>query len=158
MTHPTLIATFLSQHRLALVGVSNRPDDFSRAVMKEMLARGYDMIPVRPDGDTIEGRPVYARLQDVPGKLDGAILMTPPKVTASVVRDAAEAGVPRVWMHRGGGPGAVEPRAVAFCQEHGIEVIPGECPFMFLGSGGIHRLHGLLRKLTGRYPHRSRAA
>jgi hypothetical protein len=55
-------------------------------------------------------------------------------------------------MYRAAGKGAVSPKAVAFCQERGIEVIAGECPFMFLPSGGVHRLHGFFRKITGRYP------
>jgi hypothetical protein len=56
-------------------------------------------------------------------------------------------------MHRGIGAGAVSPRAVSFCHEQGMEVIAGECPFMFLStSGGIHRIHGFLRKITGHYP------
>jgi hypothetical protein len=62
-------------------------------------------------------------------------------------------------MYGAGGRGASSPKAVAFCREHGIEVIPGQYPFMFLsGTSGIHRLHGFVRKITGRYPRHSKAA
>ena len=41
----------------------------------------------------------------------------------------------------------------------GMEVIPGQCPFMFLpGAQGVHRLHGFFRRITGRYPQHRRAA
>jgi hypothetical protein len=51
-------------------------------------------------------------------------------------------------MHRGTGHGAVSEEAVAFCRAHGIVVIAGECPYMFLPRAGFaHRLHGFLRRL-----------
>jgi hypothetical protein len=56
-------------------------------------------------------------------------------------------------MYRAGGQGAVSEDAVRFCREHEIQVIPGQCPFMFWPDAGIgHRLHGFIRKITGRYP------
>ena len=42
------IDKFLSNHRIALVGVSRNPQDFSRAVFRELTARGYDVVPVNP--------------------------------------------------------------------------------------------------------------
>jgi hypothetical protein len=56
-------------------------------------------------------------------------------------------------MYRATGRGAVGMHAIEFCQEHGIQVIPGECPFMFLAeTAAIHRWHGFVRKIMGRYP------
>jgi predicted CoA-binding protein len=153
MTSRATIDRFLGGHRFALVGVSSRPGDFSRMVLRELTRRGYEVVPVRPDLGEVEGVTAYARVQDVPGKLDGAILMTPPAATETVVRDCAQAGVQRVWMHRGAGAGAVSAGAVTFCREQGIEVVEGECPLMFLsGAGFVHRAHGAWRRLWGSYP------
>lgn len=67
------------------------------------------------------------------------------------MRECAEAGVRRVWLHRGAGRGAVSDEAVAFCRAQGIAVVAGECPYMFLPKAGLlHRLHGLLRRLGKR--------
>jgi hypothetical protein len=56
-------------------------------------------------------------------------------------------------MYRAGGAGAVSPSAVEFCKSHGIAVVAGECPFMlFPGGSWFHRLHGLVKKITGSYP------
>ncbi len=151
MTDRGTVDRFLAARRIAVVGVSSHAADFSRVVFHELAGHGYDVVPVRPGLDEVEGRKAFARLQDVPGPVDGALLMTPPARTDEVVRDAAAAGVPRVWMHRGVGHGAVSDDAVAFCRAHGIDVVPGECPLMFLGDG-IHRAHARWRSLTGRYP------
>src|ERR1039457_2588406 len=138
------IQDFLDHKRIALVGVSRQPNDFSRSVFREFLHRGYDMVPVNPDVPEVDGRACYRRLPDI---------QPPAEVTAQLVPDCKEAGVKRVWMFRGAGPGAATANTVVACEEQGMSVIPGECPFMFLpGSSFIHRAHGFLRKIRGAYP------
>jgi predicted CoA-binding protein len=135
------------------VGVSRAPGDFSRAVFRAFVERGYDAVPVNPAGGEPEGHPSVARVGDVQPPPEGALLLTPPSRTAQVVRECADAGVKRVWMHRAGGQGAVSPEAVALCRERGIDVVDGECPFMFLShSGFVHGVHRFFRRLGGRLP------
>lgn len=148
-----LIREFLAQPRLAVVGVSHLPKDFSRALFRELQGRGYDLVAVNPAAQEIEGVPCYARVQDVHPAVENALLLTSPAATNVVVQDCAAAGIKRVWMYRAGGKGAVSPEAVAYCEAHGMEVIPGECPFMFLPRGAwYHRAHGWVRKIRGAYP------
>lgn len=150
------IEDFLAQKRIAMVGISREPHSFSVALFEELIRRGYDVIPVNPSTPNVMGRRCFARVQDIQPPVEAALLMTSPAVTDTVVSDCAAAGIHRVWMYRAGGSGAVSPKAVAFCQDHGIQVVPGQCPFMFLPAAGtIHRLHGFVRKITGRYPHRN---
>jgi len=144
---------FLAQRRIALVGVSHRPADMSRTLFRELRARGYDVVPVNPEVQSVDGVPCMHRLQDIRPPVDGALLMTPPAATEHVVRDCAEAGVPRVWMHRGAGQGAVSPQAASFCRDHGIAVVEGACPYMFLPRAAFfHRGHGFFLRLFGRHP------
>jgi predicted CoA-binding protein len=148
------IDRFLSARRLAVVGVSRNEKDFSRAVLRALLERGYDAVPVNPAGGEAEGRPCERRLGDVRPPVEAALLLTSPAVTEEVVQDCANEGVKRVWMHRGAGQGAVSSRALAFCRERGMDVVDGACPFMFLPSTGFpHGLHRLALRLTGRLPH-----
>jgi predicted CoA-binding protein len=147
------IREFLSQKRIALIGISREPRSFSVMLFRELLQRGYDVVPVNPHTPNVLGHACFAHVQDVTPPVKAALLTTSPQVTETVVTDCAQAGIRLVWMHRGVGAGAISPRAVAFCQAQGIEVIAGECPFMFLnGSGGVHRIHRFLHKITGRYP------
>jgi predicted CoA-binding protein len=147
------IQDFLDHKRIALVGVSRQPTDFSRSVFREFLNRGYDMVPVNPDVLDVEGRTCYAHLQDIQPPVDGVLFMTPPEVTAQLVPDCQAAGVKRVWMFRGAGHGAASNNTVVACEEQGMSVIPGECPFMFLpGTSWFHRFHGFVRKIRGAYP------
>lgn len=152
------IEDFLAQKRIAMVGVSRETPSICASLFKELCRRGYDVVPVNPKVRELMGRKCFARLQDIEPPVDAALLMTSPRVTAAVVSDCLESGIRRVWMFRGGGQGAVSEKAIELCRQKGIAVVPGECPFMFLPqSGGVHWLHGFLRKLTGGYPKRSRA-
>lgn len=152
------IDEFLAQKRIALVGISREPKEFSILLFEEFCRRGYEVVPVNPNTPDVLGRRCFARVQDIQPPVDAAILMTSPEVTDAVVRDCAEAGIPRVWMYRAAGHGAVSSKAVEFCRAHGIQVVPGECPFMFWSDAHAgHRLHGFIRKITGRYPRHSRA-
>jgi uncharacterized protein len=136
-----------------MVGISREGRDFSVSLFEEMSRRGYDMVPVNPNTSEALGRPCFARVQDIRPPVDAVLLMTSPAVTDTVVKDCAPASIRRVWMYRAGGKGAVSPEAVRFCEEHAIQVVPGQCPFMFWPDAGTgHRLHGFIRKITGRYP------
>ena len=126
---------FLSRKCMAVVGVSRNPKGFTRSLLREFARRGYDVVAVHPGVCQLEGRPGYARLSDVDPPVEGALLLTTPAVTDSVVRDCADASVPRVWMYRAAG--AVSRQAVCFCESRGMSVVAGECPFMFFPQVGF---------------------
>jgi predicted CoA-binding protein len=153
MTNLQDIRSFLALRRLAVVGVSRRPNDFTRMLFREFRQRGYDLVPVNPALAEVDGIPCVAKIQDVSPPAEGALLLTSPSVTEKVLEGCLEAGIQRVWLYRAAGAGAVSATSISFCQSHGISVVGGECPFMFLPeTGWFHRLHGFCRKLTGKYP------
>jgi predicted CoA-binding protein len=147
-----VIEDFLAQKRLAMVGVSRKMQDFSVLLFKELRQRGYDVVPVNPLASDILGERCFARVQDIRPPVDTVLLMTSPSVTDTVVKDCADAGIRRIWLYRSAGEGAVSAKALQFCKEKGIQVVPGECPFMFLPGNGLHALHGFIRKITGSFP------
>ncbi len=149
------IDDFLAQKRIAMVGISRNPASFSVKLCEEFLRQGYDVVPVNPNTPESLGQRCFARVQDIQPPVQAALLMTSPEVTDTVVKDCAEAGILRIWMYRAGGKGAVSTDAIQFCQERGIQVVPGQCPFMFWrDAAAVHHVHGFIRKITGRYPRR----
>lgn len=146
MTPMERIQDFLGRRRFAIVGVSRRSNDFSRALFREFRDRGYDPVPVNPDAVEIEGRPCFPRVGAIEPPVDGVLFMTPPAMTAKLIQDCP--GIRSMWMYRDPGP-----EAMRFCEANGIAAIAGECPFMFLpGEAWYHRLHGFVRKIGGTYP------
>ena len=153
MTEMERIRDFLAQPRLAIVGVSREPLDFSRRLLREFRQAGYDAVAVNPEADELDTQPCFHSVQEIRPPVDTVLLMTSPAVADTVVQDCAHAGVKRVWLYRAAGQGAVTTTAVRFCEANGISVIPGECPLMFMpGAAWFHRFHGLVRKITRSYP------
>ena len=147
------IQTFLACRRLALVGVSRRSDHFSRTVLRELLERGYDVVPVNENAAEIEGLKVSASVSEIQPPVQWALIMTPATRTLDAVKDCHDAGVMNVWLHAGGGPGSVEPEALAYAERHGLELVPGECPLMFVENCGfVHRFHAICKRAVGTYP------
>lgn len=147
---PFAAREFLRGRRLAVVGASDDPGNFGRTICRELKNRGYDVAAVNPNAASVLGDTCYPDLASVPGSIDGVIVMVPRRLAAGVVAASIERGVARVWLFKGLGAGSVSDDAVALCRAGGVEVIAGACPLMFLDPvGGIHKFHGVLRRLNG---------
>lgn len=148
-----LIRDFLAQKRIAVVGVARSGQDTATFILAKLRQQGYDAVGVNPHGGTSGGAPVFASVKDIPGGVDGAVLVTRPEVALAVVRDCHAAGIPRVWMHDNTLlPGSSSLEAVAFCVEHGIKVIPRGCPMMHVKPDPAHRFLGWVLRAVGRLP------
>lgn len=153
MTNLTQIESFLANKRVAIVGVSREPRDFSRTLFREFLAQGYNVVPVNPLVSLIENCHCFASLREINPPVEAVLFMTPPDTTEDVVRECPDAGVKSIWFYRAVGAGAVSANAISFCKEHHIEVIEGHCPMMFLPNPGFpHRVHRFFSRLVGKYP------
>ena len=142
---------FLAQRHVAVVGVSDAKGSFAKTVYRELRTHGYDVVPVNPSATSVDGDRCFPDLASVPGEIDGAIVMVNRDVSASIVRDCAARGIQRVWLFKGvGGPGAVSDEAVRIAREHGLSLVEGACPLMFLESPGlVHRVHRFVRRRKG---------
>ena len=153
MTTLAQVQDFLALKRVAVVGVSRNPKDFSYVLWQELRQRRYEAVPVNPGVTELDGQPCFARVQDIKPAVEGVLVMTPARATDQVVKDCAEAGVSKVWLYGGMAPGAKTASAIQFCQEKGIDAVVGLCPYMFLpDSPAFHGLHRGWKKLTGSYP------
>ncbi len=140
---------FLAHQPWAVIGVSRDPKKFGHTAYKELKARGNRLIPVNPHMEAFEGDRCYARLADVPQPVGGALIIVPPAQTEQVVRDAAAAGIRRVWMQQG----AESDAAIKFCQENGISTVHGECILMFAPETAFfHRTHRWVKGVFGKLP------
>jgi len=153
MTTQNLIKEFLSQKRFAMIGVSRSSKDFSRSLFREFMNRGYDVVPVNPHASEIEGIKPQSNIREVSPPVTGALLLVPPLFMQQVVQDCADAGVTLLWIYGITGSSSVDSRILRFCEDHGIRVIAGQCPFMFFHDAAFfHRLHGWAWKMAGMYP------
>jgi predicted CoA-binding protein len=147
--------SFLAQERLAVAGVSRDSKQPANLIYRRLREAGHEVFAVNPRADEVEGDRCYATVTAIPGGVEGVVVVTPPEAATAIAEDCAVAGVRRVWLHRGLGPGSLSDEAVAACRRHGIEVIPGGCPCMF-GATSDPGHRGMLRvlQMTGKVPRR----
>ncbi len=153
MTTKKQIDEFLSGKRIAVIGMSRTKMEYSRMLMKEYAAAGYEIIPVNPAADNIEGVKCYRNIMDIKPKPDRAILLLPPDKTEQAMLDCAAAGVKDVWLHSHIAGGVQNTKAIYQAEANKMNLITGFCPMMFLAkSMFLHKIHGGVLKLMGAYP------
>lgn len=123
------IARILNEtRRIALVGASPKPDRPSHGVMRFLLGRGYEVIPVNPglDGQAILGQRVYARLADIPGRVDMVDIFRNAEAAGETVDEALALPEPpdTIWMQLG----VVNEAAADRASRRGLAVVMDRCP------------------------------
>jgi uncharacterized protein len=152
-TLPASVEDFLKSGRLAVAGVSRSGSQPANHIFRRLAASGYDVVPVNPGADRVEGARCYPDVRAVPGGLGGVVVVTPPASSADVVRACAERGVRQVWLHRSVGQGSASAEAVAACADAGIACIQGGCPLMFCEPVDVfHRCMRWWFQRSGRVP------
>jgi len=130
MTLQEQIDSFLDGSPHAVVGASRDRAKYGNKVLRVYMQNDRTVFPVNPKNEEIEGIKTYLDLASLPEPVHGISVITPPRVTESVVQQADVLGIKHVWMQ----PGAESPAAVEMAQEAGINIIAGTaCLLVVLG-------------------------
>lgn len=144
---------FLAQRRIAVAGVSRTSGQAANLIYRRLREKDYQVFPLNPNAETVEGDPCFPDLRSIPGGVDGVVVATTPEVTEKIVEECAELGIRRVWMHRSFGAGSVSERAVDVCRANRITVIAGGCPLMFGKTADFgHKCMRSILTVGGRLP------
>ena len=135
-------------------GVSRDPKNHgSNIVYQRLRERGYEVFPVNPNAEEVEGDRCYRDLRSIPGGIDAVVIATRPEIAEETMRECADLGIEHVWIHRGPGTGSVSEAAADYGREHGIAVIAGGYPCMFDPTADRgHKAMRVLFTLTGNVP------
>ena len=148
-----VIDNFLAAKRIAVIGVSRNSKDYSRSLFRELVKHGYEVIPVNPNIDKVDGISCFKSLRDIQPVPERAVIILPENKTEQAVLDCAEVGIKDIWLHRQVGSGVSDTRAIFRAEEKGLNLITGYCMFMFLPRASFfHKFHGKIQKFMGTYP------
>jgi hypothetical protein len=96
------IAEILKKYKtIAVVGLSSNRMRPSYEVTQYMQSAGYRIIPVNPNEREVLGERSYARLEDVPEKIEIVDIFRRAEEVAAVVESAIRIGAKVVWMQSG---------------------------------------------------------
>jgi len=108
---------------IAVVGLSNSPMRPSNGVSEYMKRAGFRIIPVNPNETEVLGEKCYARLEDVPEKVDMVNVFRRPEHVPEIVESAIRIGAKSLWLQEG----VVHERAAHRAREAGLEVVMDRC-------------------------------
>jgi predicted CoA-binding protein len=118
------VADILRQYKtIAVVGLSSDTSRPSNGVAEYMQRAGYRIIPVNPNEMEVLGEKSYARLEDVPEKIEIVDVFRRSDQVASVADSAIRIGAKVLWLQLG----VVDERAAEKARAAGLTVVMDAC-------------------------------
>ena len=108
---------------IAVVGLSSKPHRPSHGVARYLQSVGYRILPVNPNEKEVLCEKCYARLEDVPLKVDIVDVFRRSESVLPVVESAIAIGARAVWMQEG----VIHEEAAARARAAGLEVVMDRC-------------------------------
>ncbi len=110
-------------HTIAVVGLSSKRYRPSYGVSEYMQRSGYRIIPVNPDEAEVLGEKAYARLEDVPEKIDLVNVFRRSEYVGPIVDSAIRIGARGIWLQEG----VEDPAAAERARKAGLLVVMDRC-------------------------------
>jgi uncharacterized protein len=132
------IRDILVRHRvIAMVGASPKEQRPSYFVMKYLMAKDFEVIPVNPGhaGRTILGQPVSGTLGDIGRPVEIVDIFRSSEAALPITQEAIRVGAKVVWMQLG----VRNDEAAGLAEQAGLKVVMNRCPKIEYGrlSGEI---------------------
>jgi len=110
---------------VAVVGISPKEDRPSYIVASYLKSKGYQIIPVRPDGEEILGEKVYHSLTEIPKeiKVEVVDIFRKSEDVPPIVEEAIQRGAKVIWMQEG----ITHKEAGEKAEKAGLKVIMDRC-------------------------------
>src|SRR5688572_25535452 len=96
-----LYREILGRRVFAVTGASQNTAKFGYKIFIFMKKAGYEVYPVNPTADEVDGDKCYPSLADLPTKPDCVITVTPYPATETTTKQALDLGIPFIWMQPG---------------------------------------------------------
>ncbi len=119
----SILEILRSSRIIAVVGLSKSPTRPSNGVSAYMQRVGYRIIPVNPNETEVLGEKCYARLEDVPEKIDIVDVFRRPEFVPEVAEAAIRIGAHTLWLQEG----VVHEEAAQRARAAGLQVVMDRC-------------------------------
>ncbi len=87
---------------VAVLGASRDRNKYGNKSVRAHLRTGWDVFPINPHAEEIEGLKAFRSLRDVPVQsLDRVSIYVPPEIGLSLLNDIAAAQPREVWLNPG---------------------------------------------------------
>lgn len=141
-----MIDDFISAKRIAVVGMSRSGKKFGNIVGKELKSKGYEIYPVHPEVQEIDGLTCYPDLKSLAGKVDGVWISVPSRKVTPILVEAAEIGLKNIWLQQGAWSKEVQQSI----DNLKLPVVTKKCILMYAQPvHSFHKFHRTIKSIFG---------
>ena len=149
MIRKEVIDNFLASKKIAIAGISRNPKKFGYKVFTALKEKGYELFPVNPHADSIDGIKSYPDVNSLPADCKSLLIMTKRDHTDKLVSDAIAKGIQNLWIQQM----SETKTAIELAKEKNVNLVYRECIFMYAEPvKGAHAFHRFMKKLFGNLP------
>ena len=144
-----LIRTFFDTKKIAVAGVSRDSKKFSNTVFRELKEKGFDVYPINPNVDTIQGVACYHSVSALPADVSSLLIVTPKLHTLELLKEAVSKGLRNIWIQQM----SETPETIAYVKSQNLNLIMKQCILMYAEPViGFHKFHRTIKKIFGLLP------
>ncbi len=142
-----LIDNFINSKRIAVAGMSRTGKKFGNMAVKELKNKGYEIFPVHPEAQEIDGMTCYPNLKSLSGKVDGVWISVPAKNVPPLLEEAAQIGLKNIWVQQGAWSTEVQQKI----DELKLQVVSKKCILMYAPPvKSVHKFHRSIVGIFGK--------
>lgn len=113
---------------IAIIGASTDRAKFGNKAVRAFVQQGYEVFPVNPKEETVEGLTAFKSIRDVPVRPQMISVYLPSPVLLKVLPDIAARGCDELWLN----PGTESDEVIAEAERLGLNVIQA-CSIVAVG-------------------------
>jgi len=111
--------TMLEKKVWAVIGATQNTEKFGYKIYKRLKERGYEVYPVNPVCETIDGDKCYKDLSSLPKVPEVINMVVAPARGKAYIEEAASLGIKYVWFQ----PGTYDKEILDLAKEKGMEIL-----------------------------------
>ena len=96
-----VIRNFVSSKNIAVLGASNRRMKFGSMAYRALKKKGYNVYPVNPNRETVDGDRCYPNLLFVPDDVEAVVVVIPPEKALGLIDKASKMNIGKIWFQQG---------------------------------------------------------
>ena len=86
---------------IALIGASNDKHKYGNKIYRDLRSKGYNVIPINPKEETIEGDKAYTSIEQMDKLPDIANFVVSPHIAIKIAKHIANLGIKHLWFQPG---------------------------------------------------------
>ena len=113
---------------IAIIGASANREKYSNKAVRAYRKQGFEVYPVTPRAEEVEGLKAYRSIGEIPGEVEIASLYVPARVGVQLLQEIADKGVEELFVN----PGAESAELMEKAKALGLNAI-NACSILAIG-------------------------